>query len=333
MSLSDTRFNLLRNWLSQYFKTDVSIELICGDASFRRYFRVKHLANSYIVSDSPIELVPILPFILMAQAYKQVGLIVPEIIAQDNDNGFVLQSDLGDEQLLNRLNEQTVTDFYRQALALLPKVAAVTLTEDSSLPVYDEAFVVRELDIFIEWLLQKHLGLILSQDDKIIIEDAFDVLTQSALEQPSVGMHRDFHSRNILIAENGLALIDFQDAVIGPVTYDAVSLLRDCYIKWPTEIIDTLKQEHFQLCLNQQLIENTVTFSQYQTWFDLMGLQRHVKAAGIFARLNHRDGKAGYLKDIPLTLSYIVEIAALYPQLAIFGEWVKQQVLPHFENN
>ncbi len=328
MSLSDRRFILLRSWLSQYFKTEVSIELICGDASFRRYFRVKHLANSYIVSDSPIELVPIMPFIYMAQAYEKAGLIAPKIIAQDELNGFVLQSDLGDEQLLNQLNEHSVTDLYRKALALLPKVATVTETEQGVLPVYDQAFVARELDIFTEWLLIKHLGLTLSHSDKKIIEHAFSVLTTSALEQPSVGMHRDFHSRNILVVDNELALIDFQDAVLGPVTYDAVSLLRDCYIKWPNEIIDSLKQEHWQLCLQQGLISNCVTFTQYQTWFDLMGLQRHVKAAGIFARLNHRDGKAGYLKDIPLTLTYIVEVAALYPQLHQFGDWVKQHVLP-----
>ncbi|WP_153913567.1 aminoglycoside phosphotransferase family protein [Shewanella sp. TC10] len=327
MSLSDTRFILLTNWLSQYFKTEVSVELICGDASFRRYFRVQHLANSYIVSDSPIELVPILPFVQMANVYKKAGLIVPEIIAQDDKNGFVLQSDLGDKQLINQLNEQTVTRLYQNALALLPQVASVTETESGPLPTYDKVFVERELDIFVEWLLIKHLGLVLSEQDKSIIENAFSELTLSALEQPKVGMHRDFHSRNILVVDNTLALIDFQDAVIGPVTYDAVSLLRDCYIKWPVEIIDKLKLEHFSLCQNKKLISESVTFEQYQTWFDLMGLQRHVKAAGIFARLNHRDGKSGYLKDIPLTLSYIVEIAALYPKLAPFSQWVEQHVL------
>ncbi|WP_299568156.1 phosphotransferase [uncultured Shewanella sp.] len=327
MSLSDTRFILLRNWLSQYFKTEVSIELICGDASFRRYFRVKHLANSYIVSDSPIKLVPILPFIYMAQAYNKAGLIAPKIIAQDDENGFVLQSDLGNEQLLNQLNEQTVTDFYRQALSLLPQVAKVTATEEGTLPIYDRAFVERELEIFIEWLLIKHLDLTLTQEDKTLIQNAFNVLASSALEQPSVGMHRDFHSRNILVVENGLGLIDFQDAVIGPVTYDAVSLLRDCYIKWPTEIIDVLKREHFSLCQQHALICEDVTFNQYQTWFDLMGIQRHVKAAGIFARLNHRDGKSGYLKDIPLTLTYIIEVSALSPQLEAFGQWVELNVL------
>ncbi|MCL1067157.1 phosphotransferase [Shewanella olleyana] len=327
MSLSDTRFILLTNWLSQYFKTEVSVELICGDASFRRYFRVQHLANSYIVSDSPIELVPILPFIQMADAYKKAGLLVPEIIAQDDKNGFVLQSDLGDEQLLNQLNEETATQLYQKALALLPQVAAVTETENGPLPTYDQAFVKRELDIFVEWLLIKHLGITLSEQDKSIIENAFAELTVSALEQPAFGMHRDFHSRNILVVDKALALIDFQDAVIGPVTYDAVSLLRDCYIKWPVEVIDTLKHEHFTLCQNNQLISESVTFEQYQSWFDLMGLQRHIKAAGIFARLNHRDAKSGYLKDIPLTLSYIVEIAALYPKLMPFSQWVEQHVL------
>ncbi|ARD21439.1 aminoglycoside phosphotransferase family protein [Shewanella japonica] len=328
MTLSDTRFILLRKWLSQYFKTEVEIELICGDASFRRYFRVKHLAKSYIVSDSPIELVPIQPFIDMAISYQKVGLVVPEIIAQDNVSGFVLQSDLGDEQLINQLNLQTVKPLYTQALGLLPKIAQVKATASGELPLYDRQFVERELAIFSEWLLGTHLKLTLSDHDKQIISHAFSVLIENAIAQPHVGMHRDYHSRNILLVDKQLGVIDFQDAVIGPVTYDAVSLLRDCYIKWPKDIVDELKQSHFRLCQQHQFIDESVSFEQYESWFDLMGLQRHIKAAGIFARLHHRDAKPGYLKDIPLTLTYIVEVSALYPQLEEFGLWVKERVIP-----
>ncbi|WP_144213287.1 aminoglycoside phosphotransferase family protein [Shewanella donghaensis] len=327
MSLSDTRFILLSKWLSQYFKTDVSLELICGDASFRRYFRVQHLANTYIVSDSPIELVPIEPFIDVAKAYAKAGLIVPEIIAKDDINGFVLQSDLGDDQLLSYLTEQTVADYYQKALRLLPKVAQVTATEKSNLPSYDNIFVERELGIFTEWLLNEYLQLSISEVEEDVINNAFQVLINSAVEQPKVGMHRDFHSRNILINKNSLALIDFQDAVVGPVTYDAVSLLRDCYVRWPDEVIDTLKHMHYTLCIDNQLFPKTVNFEQYQRWFDLMGLQRHIKAAGIFARLNLRDGKPGYLKDIPLTLTYIVDIAALYPELKDFSHLIQNKVV------
>ncbi|MDO6677238.1 aminoglycoside phosphotransferase family protein [Shewanella sp. 4_MG-2023] len=330
MSLSDTRFILLSKWLSQHFNTDITPTLICGDASFRRYFRVQHLANTYIVSDSPIELVPIAPFIELAAAYAQLGLKVPEVIAQDDINGFVLQSDLGDEQLITRLNDQSVIDFYQQALGLLPQVAQVKSTIKGDLPQYDAAFVQRELAIFTEWLLLKHLQLTLSEDEHGIIENAFGVLTANAIEQPSVGMHRDFHCRNILINQQQLALIDFQDAVIGPVTYDAVSLLRDCYVRWPDAVVNQLQMGHFNLCIQHGLIDDGVSFSQYQRWFDLMGMQRHIKAAGIFVRLNLRDGKAGYLKDIPLTLSYIVDIAALYPELQDFGQWLQQKVLTHF---
>ena len=327
MSLSDTRFILLSKWLKQYFKAEVSLELICGDASFRRYFRVEILGTSYIVSDSPIELVPIEPFILVAKAYAEAGLMVPEVIAKDDINGFVLQSDLGDEQLLLHLTEQTVVDYYQKALALLPKVAKVTATIKADFPLYNDVFVQRELEIFTAWLIDEYLQLLLSDTDRDMIANAFDVLVNSATEQPKVGMHRDFHSRNILICAEQLALIDFQDAVVGPVTYDAVSLLRDCYIRWPDAVIDSLKHHHYSLCIDQKLFPLTVSYEQYHRWFDLMGLQRHIKAAGIFARLNIRDGKAGYLKDIPLTLSYIVDIAALYPELNDFSLWVQNHVV------
>ena len=328
MSLSDTRFIALSHWLNQYFAGQVTAKLICGDASFRRYFRIEHLGKHYIVSDSPIELVPVAPFVAIAKAYQTAGLLVPEVLATCYEQGFVLQTDVGKQQLLSVLNQHNVADYYKQALSLLPTIARVTHTELGPLTDYDAAFVQRELAIFVDWLVNTHLDYTLSDHEQQMINATFKALTQSALSQPKVGMHRDYHSRNLLLNGEALAVIDFQDAVLGPITYDAVSLLRDCYVRWPAELVHELMQYHFKQLKSQQLIDQHVDFTTYQQWFDLMGLQRHIKAAGIFARLYHRDGKRGYLADIPLTLQYIVDIGADYPQIEAFSAWVKRIIVP-----
>jgi len=328
MMLSDPRFVALSHWLRQYFDDEVAIKLICGDASFRRYFRVHHQGKHYIVSDSPIDLVPIAPFVAMAKAYQRAGLLVPEVLATCHEYGFVLQTDVGEQQLLSVLNKENVTHYYQQALNLLPTIATVTQTENGALIDFDATFVARELAIFIDWLVNEHLDYSLTEHEQQLITSAFRALTANVLAQPHVGMHRDYHSRNLLINGSQLAVIDFQDAVLGPVTYDAVSLLRDCYVRWPDAIVDPLMAYHYQLAIEHKLIDKTLALSTYKQWFDLMGLQRHIKAAGIFARLYHRDGKPGYLADIPLTLRYIADIGAQYPQIAAFSEWVGQTLLP-----
>ncbi|MCL1113897.1 MULTISPECIES: aminoglycoside phosphotransferase family protein [Shewanella] len=328
MSLTDPRFIALSHWLNQYFAEQVTPYLICGDASFRRYFRIEHLGEHYIVSDSPINLVPIAPFVAMAKAYKTAGLCVPEVLATDDEQGFVLQTDVGEKQLLSVLNQHNVVDYYQQALNLLPTIAGVTVTELGPLADYDGAFVQRELAIFVDWLVNTHLGYRLSNNEQQMITSTFEVLTQSALSQPKVGMHRDYHSRNLLLNANALAVIDFQDAVLGPVTYDAVSLLRDCYVRWPDQQVDELMHYHYGLLKSHQLIDDTLDFVTYRQWFDLMGIQRHIKAAGIFARLYHRDAKSGYLADIPLTLQYIVDIGSHYSQITAFSSWVERIIVP-----
>jgi N-acetylmuramate 1-kinase len=339
MTLPDPRFLSLSRWLQQYFENQaaphsiapVTLELISGDASFRRYFRLTRGDSSYIAVDSPPQLVPIAPFVALAKAYQSKGIKVPEVMLADEQAGFMLLSDLGDVQLLSLLNSGTVEGYYRQALALLPAITGVRASIDAALPVYDAAFVQRELGIFSEWLIGVHLSLTLEDATSDMLSAAFALLTENALDQPQVGMHRDFHSRNLMVKDDSLWVIDFQDAVIGPVTYDAVSLLRDCYVRWSDATVQALAQHHYHLCLDAGLIPADVPFTQYQTWFDLMGLQRHIKAAGIFARLHHRDGKSGYLADIPLTLSYIVDIAARYPGLQPLSAWVAAAVLPALE--
>ena len=331
MTLSDPRFLSLTDWLCQHFNTPVLPRLISGDASFRRYYRVQYLSVSYIAVDSPPNLVPIEPFVDLASVYQERGVNVPQVIAQHADMGFMLLSDLGDIQLLSQLTDDNVVTHYQQALDLLPHIAQVTATKKAQLPDYDRAFLVRELGIFTEWLLDKYLSLSRDADTSAMIDDAFAVLIENALSQPQVGMHRDFHSRNLMLHDNRLWVIDFQDAVLGPVTYDAVSLLRDCYVRWPDAVVEQLSHYHYQQCLQLQVIDKKVSYTQYQRWFDLMGLQRHIKAAGIFVRLNLRDHKMGYMADIPLTLTYILDIAARYPELTAFSRWIAATVIPAFK--
>jgi N-acetylmuramate 1-kinase len=351
MSLTDPRFFALQAWLEQFFDSKVDISLICGDASFRRYFRINHQGHHYILADSPPHLVPIAPFVAIAKAYHQGGLSVPKVLHSCAEQGFVLQSDLGEQQLLALLTRDNVASHYHAALKLLPLIARVTQVQVSddlfdkhqasatyqSLPLYDAEFVERELNIFSQWLLGNHLKLTLTSAEQKMLHDTFQCLTQSALCQPKVGMHRDFHSRNLIVASQSaasitdpqaLGIVDFQDAVIGPISYDAVSLLRDCYVKWPQVIIAPLIEFHYQECIAQGLLDPEVSLATYTRWFDLMGMQRHIKAAGIFARLNYRDNKPNYMADIPLTLSYLVDVGGQYPELTAFSQWIQDRILP-----
>jgi aminoglycoside/choline kinase family phosphotransferase len=329
--LSDLRFLALNTWLKQLFNTQVRPILISGDASFRRYFRVLHKGDSFIVMDSPPELINVLPFIKLANAYLEKEVDVPQVIEINVEEGFLLLSDLGDVQLLSVLNEANVAAYYSQALMLLNKVSLVTDNGEIPLPLYDEAFVQLELDIFSDWLIKHHLGLELDDSTQSMLQTTFAHLIKNAEVQPKVGMHRDYHSRNLMLQNEQLKVIDFQDAVLGPITYDAVSLLRDCYVRWPDNLVNPLMQQHFEQIKSSGQLDSGVTLKTYTRWFDLMGLQRHIKAAGIFARLNHRDNKPAYMADIPLTLEYIRDISYRYPELKPLSTWISNTIIPAVE--
>lgn len=328
--LSDRRFMQLTAWLNDHFSLDLSPVLISGDASVRRYFRVLINNVSYIVVDSPPKQIVLQQFIDIANAYAQKGINVPEVIAKDTQNGFMLLTDLGDISLFSMLSIENVEHYYKTALILLGDITKVKKTDKGDLPLYDRAFVQRELDIFTDWLLTCHLSITLSNEQHHMLSTTFESLMQNALEQPQVGMHRDYHCRNIMLKNDDLHIIDFQDAVIGPLTYDVVSLLRDCYLRWPDKLVEHLMSEHYEAIKLRGDIASDITLAQYRRWFDLMGLQRHIKAVGIFARLHHRDKKSAYLADIPLTLGYIRDIALSYPELAAFGSWVELTLIPQF---
>lgn len=305
------------------------LQAVSGDASFRRYFRTSDGQRSLIAVDAPPPQESLQPFMAIAAAYAEQGLAVPQIIAADEAKGFMLLSDLGSTLLLSELTEQSMSQWYSYALTDLTQIMQVLQTSEGSLPAYDETLLRREIALFHDWLVNTHLQLKLEGDEQLMWQGVSDLLTENALEQPQVGVHRDFHARNIMVQpQQKLAYIDFQDAVIGPITYDAVSLLRDCYVRWPAAQVRQLSLDFYRQLQQQQLLHPEVSEQQWQRWFDLMGMQRHTKAAGIFARLYHRDGKSGYLGDIPRTVDYLYSVAENYPEFADYRRWLATKVQP-----
>jgi len=330
-----SRFSQLNKWLCHYFDVDsITFYPLTGDAGFRKYYRFELQNTAYIAVDAIPEMSNNLAFVEIQKTFQKSDINVPDIIVSDLAQGFLCLSDFGDELFSDNLTLNNMEQAYKKAIKLLPTIANVSLPENYTLPLYSADFIRVELNIFTQWLLGEHLSLSLSEQEQCSLDNCFNILIQSAIEQPQVVVHRDYHSRNLMLLpdeENSIGVIDFQDAVIGPITYDIVSLLRDCYVKWPTENVEALFQYYCQLVdLENKCSE--VKPEQYVRWFDLMGLQRHIKASGIFARLFHRDNKEGYLKDIPLTLSYIVDISAKYPELKALHDLVLNKVVPALQN-
>jgi aminoglycoside/choline kinase family phosphotransferase len=281
------------NWITQYTQVQ-SITTIPGDASARQYFRVITPAQSLIAVMAPPTQENTLAFASIAQGFAQVGLHVPQVKAMDAEKGFLLLSDLGDVQLLTILNKENVHHYYSKALNELLRFHQCNSIEGWQLPRFDRDFLQKELDRFDHWYLDQHLGLNLSQKEVAMLQAINEHLIHSAITQPQVCVHRDYHSRNLMLLPNDeIGVLDFQDAVWGPITYDLVSLLRDCYIDWP---VDTVYQWVNQFWDNLVDQKKTAGFSQAQftQWFDWMGLQRHLKVLGIFARLYRRDNKPNY---------------------------------------
>ena len=313
------RIKQLHHWLQNDLKLkDYDMVPASGDASFRRYFRITDVnGNTFIAMDAPPDKEDCEPFVRIARQLESHGLNVPSILEENHHQGFLLLKDLGNTQYLEVLNESNVDDLYGDALTALLKIQ--NSCNATSLPEYDKPLLMREMELFREWLLQKHLGLELSNEENQILDDVFEFLAQNALEQPNVFVHRDYHSRNLMLVEDAAqgknpGILDFQDAVNGPITYDLVSLIKDCYIEWPREKVIDWARAYCSKCIEAGLIK-AADEDQFMSWFDLMGAQRHLKAAGIFARLNHRDGKDGYLKDIPRTVGYIQKLKSVYPEL------------------
>ncbi|MFP8965619.1 aminoglycoside phosphotransferase family protein [Pokkaliibacter sp. CJK22405] len=304
-------------------------ELVSGDASFRKYYRLYNSGKTPLIAvDAPPATEDNPLFAALSETWRTAGLPLPEVLALNADAGFMLVEDLGNTALADKLSAATAPDYYRQALNLLPALQALPAeTALGTLPAYDEAMLWRELEIFTEWFLQGLLGIPMTVELRAQLDDAWKHLVTAALEQPQVLVHRDFHSRNLmLVNENALAIIDFQGAVKGPVTYDVVSLLRDCYVCWPQALVQQLSEEARQMLCTTTT--GDIAPSQWQRWFDYTGMQRHVKAIGIFARLHLRDGKSNYLNDIPRTLNYVLQECGKYQEFTPLLNVLLDQVMP-----
>lgn len=327
------RLPLICSFLSSIWpEHPYELTAISGDASFRRYFRVHYQGHHYVLMDSPPMFEDGRRFVAVQQAFLDAGLRVPLILQQDLAAGLLLLEDLGDALLLELLTAETAGAWYRQALAELDKVRNIRSTVQGPLPQFDRAFLLREMQLFIDWFVKVHLSLELSNDEQIMLQQLFDFLAEAALAQPQAGMHRDYHARNLMVlGDQQLAVIDFQDIVIGPVSYDAVSLLKDCYKRWPDEFVAQQRDEFFLRLQQDGVLDASWRREQFARSFDLMGLQRHIKVCGIFSRLYHRDGKAGYLADLPRVLDYVTDTAANYVECQAFSVFLRQKVRPRWQ--
>ena len=321
----DLRTIAMLDWLeNDLLLTIDSCEPASSDASFRRYFRVKSPEAQFIVMDAPPDKENTEPFIRIAGLLKRSHVNVPVIFQQNLADGFLLLEDFGSQCFLDQLNANNAEALYQRAFDSLFKLQTDTVVQNCGLPSYNEALLLRELTIFDDWFLNQLLDI---QIPTSIWKTLCTLLVSSALEQPVSCVHRDYHSRNLMVLNsNSPGVIDFQDAVVGPITYDLVSLLRDCYIAWPKQQVEQWMTRYYQRLLQAELI--TCNPSQFQRWFDLMGLQRHLKAIGIFSRLHLRDGKSSYLNDIPRTLNYVTTVSAAYPEFADFSNFLHNHVLP-----
>jgi aminoglycoside/choline kinase family phosphotransferase len=330
----DPRLEQLTVWARTTLSTPkLAIEVASADASFRRYFRACSEAGTWIVMDAPPDKENVEPFIAVAEMLVAAGVNAPRIVARNIEQGFLLLSDLGNRTYLTELSvRERAEPLYRDALAALAQMQSGCAAQVASLPPYDATLLRREMELFSEWFVQRHLGIEVDAAMRKTLDEAFELLIDSALAQPRVFVHRDYHSRNLMYTGSDPSygpnpgVLDFQDAVFGPITYDLVSVLRDCYIAWPQERVTAWALAHRQHALDLRLM-NPVAPDQWLHWFDLMGVQRHLKAIGIFARLWHRDGKRGYLDDIPRTLGYVRAVLPNYPALRGFAELIDLRIV------
>jgi N-acetylmuramate 1-kinase len=305
----------------------IHLKSIASDAGFRRYFRFQN-PSQWLAVDAPPQTEDSRQFVALARYLGEHNVHTPKIRAADEPKGFLLVEDFGDELLHRQLNMGNVTQLYRQTFKSLLNLQACP-DNPALIPRYDRALLRRELEIFSEWFVEKLLAYELNPAEHELLDEFFSTLENSALEQPQTLVHRDFHSRNLIVrCDQSLGVIDFQGALWGGCTYDVVSLLRDCYISWPSELVTGLALEYREAAINANLLDDAIDEALYLRWFDWLGLQRHIKVLGIFARLNLRDDKPNYLKDLPLVIRYALEVAQAYPELEAFAEWFSARLLP-----
>jgi len=312
-------------WLNSIdFLQDFTLVALPGDASFRRYSRVYTSAGTFIAVDASAEKESCQPFVTIASNLRANKLLAPEVFAEDLAAGFLLLTDFGDDLYLKNINSQNADQLYHNALIALSNMRNCSV---DGLPIFSHEVMLNELNLFREWFLEKYLTIKLSAQKKLMLDDTFNFLIAEISSQPNVFMHRDYHSANLLILpENNVGIIDFQDACLGPITYDLVSLLRDCYVDWPEA-----KVIEWALSYKKMLNFPQISSEDFLYWFDLTGLQRHLKALMIFSRKYCRDGSENYLQHIPLTLNYALKISKKYSFTADLFNFLMDEVLEKCE--
>ena len=333
--MGDARIALIRDWLANElgWPRDLRLEPASADASFRRYFRVwRPSGSTAVIMDAPPDKEDTAPYLHVSGLLRACGVHVPAVEAADTARGFLLLEDLGSVHMLARLGAGADPDrLYGDALAALAMIQLRGAAAIGELPPYGAEALEREMRLLPTWFCERHLRLALTAEDSGLLTDTFDFLTREALAQPVVFVHRDYHSRNLMItAERSPGVIDFQDARAGPIGYDLVSLLKDCYVCWPRARV-TAWLDDYRARLGAAGANVGANSAEFLRWFELAGLQRHLKVLGIFSRLWYRDGKREYLVDLPLTLEYVRDTAARYGELRRFGAWVEANLVPGLE--
>lgn len=330
--MTDIRQQEAANWLSNSLRLPViQIKPLAGDASFRRYFRISLPDGCLVLMDAPPTKENCRPYIAVGQQLLKSGIKVPAIMAEDMDKGFLLLEDFGDQLFLTALKPDNIDSLYRQALQTLVRLQQIKAVERYELPVFNHAMMMQEMQLFQDWFVEGKLEYKLQPKEKNLLQQTFTLIAEKIAGFQYTCVHRDYHSRNLMVLKSGdLGVLDFQDAVYGPITYDAVSLLKDCYIALSRDkVLDMLGYYH-QLLSAANIIKNQ-TLHDFAQEFDWVGLQRHLKVIGIFARLDMRDHKLGYLKDIPLAMQYLIDGLSNFSELNEFSNWLKKTLLPVYE--
>jgi N-acetylmuramate 1-kinase len=330
MQDQDARLALIHEWLARDLGLRPErVAPASSDASFRRYFRAFLGDRTLIVMDAPPDKEDVRPYLKVTQLLESVGVHVPHVHQADPARGLLLLEDLGGIHYLSRLNAGDDPDgLYGDALSALADIQIRGQAGARELPAYDREPLARELALMPEWFCRSHLQLALTPAQSDTLATAFELLIQEALRQPSVFVHRDYHSRNLMVVgDRNPGVLDFQDALRGPIGYDLVSLLKDCYIAWPRERLEKWVGEYRDLLRSRGGPVGS-DGREFLRWFDLIGVQRHIKVLGIFARLWYRDGKPGYLRDLPLTLEYVRDTCRRYAELADLAQFIEESVVP-----
>ncbi|QIO08610.1 aminoglycoside phosphotransferase family protein [Acinetobacter lanii] len=327
--MNTQRENLIQAWIASVLQSEqFEINFLAGDASFRRYARIKLNNKTYMLMDAPPEKEDCAPFVMIDEFFDQHGVRVPHIIAKNLEQGFLLLEDFGDVVLSTLLNEQTVDAHYSQSFKQLIQLQSID--GSAQLPAYSYEKLISEMELLTDWLLPS-LHIQPTSEQSALIKRTFAILANAAVAQPQVIVHRDFHSRNLMIieGEQEQGVIDFQDAVIGADTYDLISITRDAYVQWNADRVYTWFKQFYDLL--PDTAKQDRDFEQFKKDADLMAIQRHIKILGIFVRLFERDGKSGYLKDLPRVMWYLLEESKPYAELAPFMQFIRETVLPKFE--